>query len=302
LYNFFTMKFPKVKKAVIAAAGMGARFLPATKAMPKEMLPIIDKPVIQYIVEECVRAGIEDIIIVTGWHKRTIEDHFDYPFELEKRLREAGKDKEAEEVRAIAELANFIYVRQKGPYGNGTPILNAESVVGDAPFVALWSDELITSPVPRLESMFELWQETGKANMSCLRIEDPVKLAKYGVCDIEPESLPGKPNVFKLKRLVEKPAPGTAPSNLAALGSYVLPPTIFKHLRETPTGKNDELWLVDAITRMMKEDEVYAVEIVNGTYHDSGSKLGYLQTVVEFALKHPEVKDEFRKFLKNLDV
>lgn len=283
----------RVRKAVIPAAGFGTRFLPATKAMPKEMLPIVDKPIIQYVVEEAVAAGIEDIIIVTGWHKRSIEDHFDYPYELEKRLREAGKDVLAEEVARIANLANFIYVRQKGPYGNGTPVLNARHVIGDEPFAVLWGDEFIHSNPPRLKQMIEVYERTGIPNISGVRVPETA-VGKYGIADIE--SVEG--NVFTIKRIVEKPNPGEAPSNLAAHGAYILPPRIFDILESTPRGKDNELWLADAITTLAKETPVQAVEIQNGKYYDTGNKLEYLKTVVEFGLKHPELKDTFGTFIR----
>src|SRR5476649_1022932 len=173
----------KARKAVIPAAGFGTRFLPATKAQPKEMLPIVDKPIIQYVVEEAVAAGIEDIIIVTGWHKRSIEDHFDYPFELEKRLLEAGKEEQAEEVRRIAEMANFIYVRQKGSYGNGTPVLNAKRVIGDEPFAVLWGDEFIYSTPPRLKQMIDVYEKYGVPNVYAVRV-DPNSVDRYGIADV----------------------------------------------------------------------------------------------------------------------
>lgn len=285
----------KIRKAVIPAAGFGTRFLPATKAMPKEMLPVVDKPIIQYVVEEAVAAGIEDIIIVTGWHKRSIEDHFDYPFELEKRLLEAGKDKQAEEVRRIAEMANFIYVRQKGPYGNGTPVLNARHVVGDEPFAILWGDEFIHSDPPRLKQMIAAWDETGVPNISGVRVaKDAVN--RYGIADITPLH----DNIFHLNKLVEKPKIEDAPSDMMAGGAYIMPPRLFEILAETPTGKGNELWLVDAISKLMEEQEVHAVEIKNGRYYDTGNKLEYLKTVVEFGLRHPELKDDFSTFLKTL--
>ncbi|MEN9413051.1 MAG: hypothetical protein RLZZ342_138 [Candidatus Parcubacteria bacterium] len=285
----------RIRKAVIPAAGFGTRFLPATKAMPKEMLPIVDKPIIQYVVEEAVAAGIEDIIIVTGWHKRSIEDHFDYPFELEKRLLEAGKEKQAEEVRTIANMANFIYVRQKGPYGNGTPVLNARHVIGDEPFAILWGDEFIHAPVPRLKQMIDAWDKTGTANISAVRVPES-SVNKYGIADIEPV----RDNIFRIKKLVEKPTPAEAPSNLAAHGAYIMPPRIFDILASTPTGKGGELWLADAITTLAAEQDVHAIEIEGGKYYDTGNKLEYLKTVVEFALRHPELKDDFAAFLKTL--
>lgn len=290
--------FKKIRKAIIPAAGFGTRFLPATKAMPKEMLPIVDKPIIQYVVEECVASGIEDIIIVTGWHKRSIEDHFDYPFELEKRLLEAGKEEQAEEVRKIAEMANFVYVRQKGPYGNGTPVLNARHVVGDEPFAVLWADEFIYSNPPRLKQMIDVYEKTGKANISAVRIEDPQKLSKYGVADCGGEEGIIRP----LKAVVEKPLPGTAPSNLALIGAYILPPRIFEILEATSLGKDNELWLVDAIAKLMKEQEVLAVEIQNGKYYDTGNKLEYLKAVVEFGLKHDDLHKDFAEYLRTLHI
>lgn len=289
----------KIRKAVIPAAGFGTRFLPATKASPKEMLPIVDKPIIQYVVEEAVASGIEDIIIVTGWHKRSIEDHFDYPFELEKRLLEAGKDRQAEEVRRIANMANFIYVRQKGPYGNGTPVLNARHVIGDEPFAVLWGDEFIYSDPPRLKQMIDVYEKTGAPNISAVRVS-PESVSKYGIADAEPESAAGD-NVFRIKRIVEKPKVGEAPGNLAAHGAYILPPSIFDILAETPRGKDGELWLSDAISRLATLSPVHAIEIKNGKYYDTGNKLEYLKTVVEFGLKHEELRHDFAAFLRTLD-
>lgn len=287
----------KIRKAIIPAAGFGTRFLPATKAMPKEMLPIVDKPIIQYVVEEAVASGIEDIIIVTGWHKRSIEDHFDYPFELEKRLLEAGKEEQAEEVRHIAEMANFIYVRQKGPYGNGTPILNAQSVIGNEPFAILWGDEFIHSTPPRLKQMVDVYNKYGCANISAVRVPES-SVNKYGIADVSDVA----EGVYKIKKIIEKPAMGKAPSNLATHGAYIMPPRLFEILAETKTGKHGELWLVDAISQLAKEQEVYAVEIKNGKYYDTGNKLEYLKAVVEFGLMHKELSREFSDYLKNLKV
>ena len=261
------------------------------------MLPIVDKPIIQYVVEEAVASGIEDIIIVTGSHKRSIEDHFDYPYELEKRLLEAGKDEQADEVRRIANMANFIYVRQKGPYGNGTPVLNAKSVVGDEPFAIMWGDEFIYSDPPRLKQMIDVWEKHGKANISAVRVPESA-VSKYGIADISDV----EPGVFKINKMVEKPKVGEAPSNLAAHGAYIMPPRLFEILEETPQGKDDELWLVDAITTLAKEQDVYAVEIQNGKYYDTGNKLEYMKTVVEFGLKHPEISAEFKEFIKNIQL
>jgi len=287
----------KIRKAVIPAAGYGTRFLPATKAMPKEMLPIVDKPIIQIVVEEAVASGIEEIVIVTGWNKRSIEDHFDFPFALSRYLKESGKEKQADEVIKIAQMANFIYVRQKGPYGNGTPILNARAVIGDEPFAILWGDEFIHSDPPRLKQMLDVWEKTGKANISAVRVPEN-SVNRYGIADVTPiES-----NVFKINKMVEKPKVGEAPSNLAAHGAYIMPPRIFEILAGTPQGKDGELWLVDAISALAKEEDIYAVEIQNGKYYDTGNKLEYMKATVEFALKHPELNGEFKKFLKGLEL
>jgi len=285
----------KIRKVVIPVAGSGTRFLPATKAMPKEMLPIVDKPIIQYIVEEAVKSGIEDIILVTGWHKRSIEDHFDYPYELERRLLEAGKEKQAKEVKAIADLANFVFVRQKGPYGNGTPVMNARHVVGNEPFAVMWGDEFIHSDPPRLKQLIDAYEKYGVPCISAVRVPEN-RTNKYGIADVTPV----EGNVYKINRIVEKPKPGEAPSNLAAHGAYILPPEIFDILDSTPIGQGNELWLVDAITTLAKQTGVYAVEIQNGKYYDTGNKLEYLKTVVEFALRHPEVGPEFSQYLKDV--
>lgn len=289
----------KIRKAIIPAAGFGTRFLPATKAMPKEMLPIVDKPIIQYVVEEAVASGIEDIVIVTGWNKRSIEDHFDYPFELEKRLLEAGKEDQAEEVRKIAEMANFIYIRQKGTYGNGTPVLNARRVIGDEVFAVLWGDEFIYSEPPRLKQMVEVWEKYGKPNVSAVRVL-PEAVNKYGIADVG--AVEGEENIFKINRIVEKPEADRAPSNLATHGGYILPPRIFEILAEAKPGKGGEIWLPEAVDKLAVEQDVYAVEIKNGKYYDTGNKLEYLKAVVEFGLKHEEMKEEFGKYLKGLKV
>lgn len=287
----------KIRKAVIPAAGYGTRFLPATKAMPKEMLPIVDKPIIQYVVEEAVAAGIEEIIIVTGWNKRSIEDHFDFPFALSRYLRESGKDKQADEITRIADMANFVYIRQKGPYGNGTPVLNARSVIGDEPFAILWGDEFIHSDPPRLKQMIDVWEKHEVPNISAVRVPDS-SVEKYGIADISDV----EPGVFKINRLVEKPKPSEAPSNLAAHGAYIMTPRIFEILEKTPLGKGGELWLADAISQLAAEQDVYAVEIQNGQYFDTGNKLEYMKAVVQFGLKHPEINGNFRDFLKGLSL
>ncbi|MBZ1348618.1 MAG: UTP--glucose-1-phosphate uridylyltransferase [Candidatus Nealsonbacteria bacterium] len=286
----------KVKKAIIPAAGWGTRFLPATKAMPKEMLPIVDKPIIQYVVEETVAAGIKDIVIVTGWQKRAIEDHFDNSSELERHLRNKGKKKELAQIRKIAQLANFIYIRQKGKcYGNAIPVLTAKAVIDNEPFAVLWGDEFIMAQPPRLTQMLETYEKYKGAIISAVRIETKDQVSRYGIADIEPV----QENVFKIKRIVEKPLPSQAPSNLAAHGAYILPPEIFDIIKKLKPGKDKEIWLVDAINELIKTGfPVYGCEIKNGKYYDTGNKLEYLKTVLEFSLQRPEFSKELKKYLR----
>lgn len=290
-------KIAKIRKAVIPAAGFGTRFLPQTKAMPKEMLPIVDKPVIQYVVEELVASGITDIVIVTGWHKRSIEDHFDYPNELIQTLKEQGKDNLIEEVRRTAELANFIYIRQKGPYGNGTPVLCAKSIIGDEPFVAIWGDEFMYAKPPRTKQCIEVFEKYGDPVISAVRVpkED---VSRYGIV----EATNVEDNIWQIKRLLEKPAKDEAPSNLAAHGCYVLTPDIFGALESIKPGRGGEIWLTDAIKELMKVRPVYACEVKDAKYFDTGNKLEYLKTVIEFALTHKELNGEFRAYLKKLAI
>lgn len=290
----------KIRKAVIPAAGFGTRFLPQTKAMPKEMLPIVDKPVIQYVAEEAVASGIEDIVIVTGALKRAIEDHFDSPnTDLLKNLEAGGKHKLMEETKRISEMANFIYVRQKGPYGNGTPVLAAEPIIEDEPFAVLWGDEFIFAERPRLSQMIEVHEKYGGIVISGVRIQKKEDLKRYGIADLEPV----EGNVYKIKAIVEKPDPENAPSNIATHGAYILPPEIFGALRHVKPGQGGEIWLVDAINMLRDQGvPVYAVEIENARYYDTGNKLEYMKTVVDMALRHPDINGEFRKYLKDLDL
>lgn len=290
----------KLTKVVIPAAGFGTRFLPQTKAMPKEMLPVVDKPVIQYVVEEAVNSGIKDVIIVTGYSKRSIEDHFDLPnADLINNLKQGGKTNLLKEIINISEMANFIYVRQKGPYGNGTPVLSAEAIVGKEPFAVMWGDEFIYAKPPRLAQMIKAWEKYGGVMISGVRIETKDHLSRYGVADLEHV----EKNVYKIKKIVEKPLPAEAPSNLATHGAYILPPEIFSALKQVKPGKGGEIWLVDAINLLRKQGvPIYACEIKNGRYYDTGNKLEYMKTVVEFGLTHRGINGEFRKFLKNLDL
>lgn len=289
-----------ITKVIIPAAGLGTRFLPQTKAMPKEMLPVVDKPVIQYVVEEAAASGIKDVIIITGWQKRAIEDHFDRSIELEKYLKEKGKEKELAEIKRIAELANFIYIRQKSSvYGNAIPILTAEPVIDGEDFAVLWGDEFIWAQPPRLAQMIEVYNKYHGAVISAVRIESKDNLSRYGIADLEP--LEG--NVSKIKKIVEKPLPAEAPSNLATHGAYILPPKIFEIIKNLKPGRDGEFWLPDAINELIKSGyPVYACEVKNAKYYDTGNKLEYLKTVVEFALRHPDFNDEFKNYIKGLDL
>ena len=288
----------KIRKVVIPAAGFGTRFLPQTKAMPKEMLPIVDKPVIQYVVEEAVDSGIEDVIIITGSAKRAIEDHFDLPnSELIKNLEESGKQEIAKEITRIGDMANFIYIRQKGPYGNATPVLTAEPAIEDEPFAVLWGDEFIYAKPPRLKQMMEVHQKYGGIVVSGVRIDKKEDLNRYGIADITPV----ENNIYKINYIVEKPEPDKAPSNLATHGGYIFPPEIFDALRGLKPGKGGEVWLIDAINRLKEQGvPVYTVEIRDAKYYDTGNKLEYMKTVVELGLKHPDINGEFKQFLKDL--
>lgn len=290
----------KIRKAVIPAAGFGTRFLPQTKAMPKEMLPIVDKPVIQYVVEEAVASGIKDIIIVTGALKRSIEDHFDVMnADLIQNLQAGKKEKLLEETKKISDMANFIYIRQKGMYGNGTPVLSAEPAIEDEPFAVMWGDEFIYSNPPRLAQMMKVYEKMGGAVISAVRIPKKEDLKRYGIAQVT--TIEG--NVHRIEKIVEKPDPETAPSNLATHGAYILPPEIFEILRKQQPGTGGEIYLPEAIDALIKTGyPVYACEIENGKYYDTGNKIEYMKTVVELALKHPDINGEFRKFLKELDL
>ncbi len=295
----------KIRKAVIPVAGYGTRFLPATKAQPKEMLPLVDKPIIQYVVEDAVSAGIEEIILVTGWHKRNIEDHFDYPFELEKRLEEAGKFEQLDEIRKIANMANFYYVRQKGPLGNATPIWNARHMVGDEPFIVLWGDDFMEATPSRTQQLIDAYEKTGgSAVLASIRASEPEDYKRYGYADgplVEEGTM-------KIEKFIEKPGVGNIDSDFAVIGGALYTPEIFPAIEEAMRNLEKEntpreLVYVDAVNVMLEQQKnCYAVEIKNGKYYDCGNKLEYLKAVVEFGLKHDEIKEEFGSFLKNLKV
>jgi UTP--glucose-1-phosphate uridylyltransferase len=283
----------RVRKAVIPAAGFGTRFLPATKAQPKEMLPIVDKPVIQYVVEQAVEAGIEQIVIVTGWHKRAIEDHFDRHFELEARLEQNNKKEELDAVKKISELANFVYVRQKEALGNGHAILMARDVIGDEPFLVMWGDDFYQANPSSPKQLISVYEKTGAPVMAGVRVDD---VSRYGIGRVTPV----KDNLFKLDEIVEKPKNGEAPSSLAINTNYLLTPDIFEILQTLPPSQSGEIWLTDAINQLAKKKDVYALELENAKYYDCGNKLEYLKAVVEFGLKHDDLREEFAKYLKNI--
>lgn len=292
----------KVRKVVIPAAGFGTRFLPATKAMPKEMLPIVDKPIIQYVVEEAVDAGIEQIILVTGWHKRAIEDHFDKHFELEARLEKDGKEEQLEEIRRISELGNFVYVRQKEALGNGHALLVAREIVGDEPVVMLWGDDFISAEPSRTKQMIAAYEKYGTSILSGIRTNTPEDTQKYGYVggrEVEP-------GVIDVSEFIEKPGPDKAPSDLAVVSGFLFTPDIFEALeRAIPETieRGNELYYVDGVNNMIADGKkVHAIEVKNGKYYDCGSKIGYLKTVIDHGLQNEEITDELKTYLRSLDL
>lgn len=284
----------KIKKAIIPAAGLGTRFLPATKAMPKEMLPILDTPTIQYIVEEAARAGIEDIIIVTGKHKRAIEDHFDNQKELESTLKNKGKLDLLEKVQHSTDLANIFYVRQKEQKGLGHAIWTARQFFGDEPFAVLLGDDIVQSETPAIQQLIEQYEVTQKSVIGVQEVPYE-ETHRYGI--VEPKTKQGRR--YEVNQFVEKPAPGTAPSNLAIMGRYILTPEIFKYLDTQDVGAGGEIQLTDAIERLNQDDSVYAYEF-DGTRYDVGEKIGFVKTTLHFALNNPSMKEEMTKYIKDL--
>ena len=284
----------KIKKAIIPAAGLGTRFLPATKAMPKEMLPILDKPTIQYIVEEAARAGIEDIIIVTGRHKRAIEDHFDSQKELEMVLKEKGKSELLEKVQYSTELANIFYVRQKEQKGLGHAISSARQFIGNEPFAVLLGDDIVESEVPAVKQLIDVYEETGHSVIGVQEVPE-ADTHRYGI--IDPLTKNGRQ--YEVKKFVEKPAQGAAPSNLAIMGRYVLTPEIFDYLKTQKEGAGNEIQLTDAIERMNNDNQVYAYDF-EGERYDVGEKLGFVKTTIEYALKDDSMREELTRFIKAL--
>ncbi len=295
----------KIRKAVIPAAGFGTRFLPQTKAMPKEMLPVVDKPIIQYVVEEAVAAGIEDIIIVTGYHKRTIEDHFDKPsMELVENLRMGGPKKLPllEETEKISEMANFVYIRQKGPYGNGTPLMNVRQLIGDEPFLYTWSDDFIhAEPKNRFQQLIEVYEEFGCSVLASIKAKKDEDYDRYGFAGGDEI----RPGLIDAKVIIEKPGKNNSPSDLANVSGSIFTPDIFEYVEKAYTNlqEGEELYYNDALKLMLEDKKrIIAAEIKGGKYYDTGNKLEYMKTVVEFALRHEDINGEFRKFLKELNL
>jgi len=284
----------KIKKAVFPAAGLGTRFLPATKAQPKEMLPIVDKPVIQYLVEEAVAGGIEEIIIITGQGKRSIEDHFDRSFELEHTLKKRGKTKILKELKKLENLAKFIYVRQNSPLGDGHAILCAKHVVGREPFAVLFGDDVIDSKTPATKQLIDVFQEK-QAPVIALQEVPQENVSSYGV--IEPYLCKGK--LCRIKNLIEKPKVEEAPSNLAVVGKYVCTPEVFDALEKVKPGKDGEIRLIDGFDLLKERQALYGY-IFEGNRYDTGDKLGLIKATIDFALKRPELEPELREYLKTV--
>lgn len=283
----------KIKKAVVAVAGSGTRMLPATKAMPKEMLPIIDKPIIQLVAEELVAGGIEDIILVTKWDKKPLEDHFDYNWALLDDLRKAGKEELREEMKKIGDLANFIYVRQKGPYGNGTPLLSASSLLGDEPFVYVWGDDLVKSKVSFTRQMVEGYDKTGNLCIGAQEVPHEV-VNRYGVVKL-------KPGTMQLEDIIEKPALDEAPSNLAVFGRMILDRGIIGILKDVPLGKGNELWMTDAIREYVRQGGTFMAQAIqDGEWLTTGDPLNYLTTTLKYAMDREDLKSALKGYFKDI--
>jgi UTP--glucose-1-phosphate uridylyltransferase len=285
----------RIRKAIIPAAGMGTRFLPATKAMPKEMLPIIDKPGIQYIVEEAVASGIEDILIVTGKGKRAIEDHFDSSYELEQSLLLRGKLDLLSEVQKPSDLIDIHYIRQKEPRGLGHAIWCARKFIGNEPFAVLLGDDIVQSEVPCLQQLMDVYDQVQGAVLAVKNVSKE-EVSRYGIVDPDPTGGDGD-RILKIRGVVEKPEPDRAPSNVAIIGRYILTPAIFEILETQAVGAGGEIQLTDAIFRLMQDESVYAYKF-HGKRYDTGEKLGYLKTIIDFALERPDLKDEVRRYLE----
>jgi UTP--glucose-1-phosphate uridylyltransferase len=290
----------RVRKAVFPAAGWGTRFLPATKAQPKEMLPLVDKPVIQYAVEEAVAAGIEQVIIVTSSQKRAIEDHFDHSFELEHLLEARGDIEMLRRVRQIGDMAQVSYVRQKEQLGLGHAVLMAKDLVGHEPFAVILSDDVVTGERSCIDQLVDAYKRTGGSVVAVMQVPHE-QTSRYGVVDPDPEWQSPDPALLRIRGVVEKPDPSAAPSDLAIIGRYVLTPKIFEKLEQTQAGAGGEIQLTDAIHALMKEQSVFAYAF-EGTRHDAGTTMGWLKASVELALQRDDFGGEFREYLAGIDL
>lgn len=288
-----------IRKAVFPAAGLGTRFLPATKAQPKEMLPLVDKPTIQYGVEEAVASGVSNIILVTGRGKNAIEDHFDVSSELEAFLEAHGKTEQLDEIRSISNLINVSYVRQGQPLGLGHAVLVSESLVGQEPFAVILGDDVMDATPPALQQMIDVYHRVDGPVIAVERVDDDL-VSSYGIVDVEPAEEMG-PHVHRIRELVEKPSREEAPSNLAIIGRYILTPDIFPALQATQSDRTGEIQLTNGLRRLLESRPLYACE-VQGVRHDAGNKLGFLKAVVYFALRRPDLAKPFRDYLKTLDL
>lgn len=285
----------KIRKAIIPAAGLGTRFLPATKAQPKEMLPIVDKPTLQYIIEECVASGIEEILIITGRNKKSIEDHFDRSVELEMELEKSGKEEMLKMVREISDMVNIHFIRQKEPRGLGHAILCAKTFVGNEPFAVLLGDDVVYNDnKPCLKQLIDCYEEY-KTSVLGVQTVEPQDVNKYGIVG----GLHIEDRVYKVKNLIEKPSVEEAPSNVAILGRYIITPKIFEILENTKPGKGNEIQLTDALLELIKHEAMYAYDF-EGRRYDVGDKLGFLQATVEYALRKEELRDGFIEYLKTI--
>lgn len=295
------MSQPKVTKAIIAAAGFGTRFLPQTKAMPKEMLPLVDKPIIQHIVEELTGAGITDIVIVTGYHKRTIEDHFDHiGSDLKSNLEQGKKTELLEATQKISSLANFAYIRQKGPYGTGTPLLNAAHLIGNEPFIYTFADDFVEAEPSRFQQMLNIYENKGSSVITCVRRDGDEDYKRYGYVsgkEIEP-------GLIDMETIIEKPGRENAPSDLASVSGYVFEPAIIDYLKrqyDTYDPSQGEFMIQEAMQQMIKDGlHIYGCEIQNGTYYDTGNPLEYLKTVFNFALKREDTGPALKEYLRHI--
>ncbi len=289
------MKHQSVRKAVIPVAGFGTRFLPATKNQPKELLPIVDKPTIHYIVEAAVASGITDIVIVTSYNKRPVEDYFDHSYELEDWLKKNNKTSQLEIVRNIPKMANFIYIRQKGPMGNGTPVLNAKNIIGNEPFAVFWGDEFYhCKKEPWIKQLVKTYDKYQHPVMAVMPTDDE-GTKRFGIIDGQKVDN----NTFLINKIAEKPGPKKAPSRIAAVGGYILTPDIFPILEKTKPSHGGEIYLVDAIKELNKKRPVYGA-VINGEYFDGNNTLGWLKANTAMALEHPEIKDDYLAYIRQI--